>query len=103
MPNDFERLRAEVVTASRPVSVSGLTSISAKAYTLARLRRETARRFVVVTDTNRELDEWTSDLEFHRSQTSDPEFEIVSLPSFQTDPYSGVSPHAETQERRALA
>src|SRR6185369_3817605 len=32
-----------------------------------------------------------------------PQSAIVSLPSFETDVYSGTSPHAETQERRALA
>jgi transcription-repair coupling factor (superfamily II helicase) len=31
------------------------------------------------------------------------EASILSLPSFETDIYSGSSPHAETMERRALA
>ena len=40
---------------------------------------------------------------FSKRQISDRNAQIIALPSFETDPYSGVSPHAETQERRALA
>ncbi|MCC7309274.1 MAG: transcription-repair coupling factor, partial [Acidobacteria bacterium] len=43
------------------------------------------------------------DLEFFQGYFGEQEPSVISIPSFETDPYSGVSPHAETQERRALS
>ncbi|HSU25663.1 MAG TPA: transcription-repair coupling factor, partial [Pyrinomonadaceae bacterium] len=97
------------------VSLSGLTSTAAKAFVLARLQERTGRTFVVVTDTNKDLDTFSCDLEFwtdtiSRAETPEtgylefrnPHSTILTLPSFETEVYSGVSPHAETQERRAM-
>lgn len=97
----FDELKREVAGGSRIVSVSGSTSVSAKAYAIARLAVETGRRFAVITDNNADIDLWTKDLSFWR-QYLGTDFSINALPSFETDPYSGVSPHAETLERRAL-
>src|SRR5437899_1208879 len=116
---EFERLRDEVMRAEkRVVSLSGLTSVAAKAFFLSRLQAETGKSLVIVTDSNQEMEMWTSDLEFFRSRISNFESEIsnlkskfeisnlrskiLALPSFETEVYSGISPHAETQERRAL-
>ncbi len=110
MADEFDKLRREIDKGSRVISLSGMTSVSAKAFVLTKLQAETGKLFTVVTESNSELEAWESDLEFFQSQISDPRSEIsdlrssiVTLPSFETDPYSGVSPHAETQERRALA
>jgi transcription-repair coupling factor (superfamily II helicase) len=93
-------------------TLSGLTSISAKAYVLATLIRMTGRRFAVITPSNDELDTWESDLSFWLGQlvgqhdghgTGLQTYEVIAIPGFETDPYSGVSPHAQTLERRALA
>ncbi len=109
---EIERLTAEIKRGSRVVSVGGLTSISSKAYVLAEIQAATGKHFVVVTQTNEELEAWECDLDFwlstRRAETSksairNPQSQIVALPSFDTDVYSGISPHAETQERRALA
>jgi len=97
MVSEFDNLVAEVRGGSRVVSVSGLTSISAKASILARTQNETQKRLAIVTESNADLDAWCCDLNFFAER------EIISIPSFETDPYSGVSPHAETQEQRALA
>ena len=78
------------------ISLSGLTSTSAKAYVLSRLQSETQRKFVIVADTNSDLESWNGDLTYFSDS------QVISLPSFATDPYSGASPHAETQEERAL-
>jgi len=102
MPQEFERLKAEVERGARTISLDGLTSVSAKAFVLARVRAETGKRLAVVTESNHELDPWESDLGFFSSETPDLRSEIIVLPSFEADPYSGVSPHAKTQERRAL-
>ena len=110
MANEFDELVGAVNKGTRLISLSGLTSIAAKAQVLTRLRAETGKRFAVVADTNYDIDLWADDLEFWGQDAADPESAlrdpqsaIVSLPSFDTDPYSGISPHAETQERRALA
>ena len=104
MADAFEQLRREVLGGSRIVSLSGLTSTSAKAYVLARLYAATGKKFVVVTDTNTEIETWTGDLGFFLNAGPEtPNSKLVPLPSFTTDPYSGASPHAETQEERALA
>jgi transcription-repair coupling factor (superfamily II helicase) len=95
---EIESLIVEIGRGSRVISVGGLTSVASKAYVLARVQAETGKRFAIVTQTNEELETWSCDLEFWSGQPS----QISTLPSFDTDPYSGISPHAETQERRAL-
>ena len=103
MVDVFDKLLAEIKGGTRVVSLSGMTSVSSKAFVLSKLRAETGKTFAVVTESNTSLEEWNSDLNFFSSETSDLRSQIIVLPSFEADPYSGVSPHAETQERRALA
>lgn len=115
----FERLSAEIRRGARVVSLAGLTSVSAKAFVLSRLQAATGKTFAVVADSNKDLETWECDLEFfqneggrrkaeggsenEQSQIPNPKSQIVSLPSSDADPYAGISPHAETLERRALA
>ncbi len=102
MADVFDKLKYEISGGSRVVSLSGLTSVAAKAYLLTKLQNETGKTFAVITETNTDLETWECDLDFFQSQISDIKSQIVTLPSFEADPYSGVSPHAETQEQRAL-
>jgi transcription-repair coupling factor (superfamily II helicase) len=110
---ELKRLRDEIRRGARLVSLGGLTSISAKAFVLSELQRETGKTFAVVTETNKELETWECDLEFwsRESRVESREKDstlsthgsrLLTLPSFETDVYSGISPHAETQEQRAL-
>lgn len=103
MGTEFDNLKREIEGGSRIVSLSGLTSIAAKAYVLARLMVRTNKSFAIITESNQDIDVWATDLDFFFSKTKDPKPKTLSLPSFETDPYSGISSHAETQERRALA
>jgi transcription-repair coupling factor (superfamily II helicase) len=103
MESVFEQLKREVARGERVVNVSGLTSISAKAYVVSRLVAETGKRFALVADTNTELELWANDIAFFLDQNAAGEAAMTTLPSFETAPYSGASPHAETQEKRALA
>ncbi|MGI8555248.1 MAG: transcription-repair coupling factor [Pyrinomonadaceae bacterium] len=102
---ELARLRDEITRGTRIISLSGLTSIAAKAFILSELRTETKKTFVIVADTNKELGSWECDLNFFgdadKNISKSPR--LLTLPSFETDVYSGVSPHAETQEKRALA
>ncbi len=100
--NAVGELAAEVKSGRRVIALSGLTSTVSKAYALEQLRAATGRRFVIITDSNTSADSWQDDLAFFGG-FSDSAPTIVELPSFETDVYSGVSPHAETLERRALA
>ncbi len=116
--NELKRLLGEIKRETRVISLGGLTSISAKAFVLAELQRAAAKTFVVVADTNKDLDCWECDLRFFNDQGGTQNDEkndsktsshgvsrssFLVLPSFETDVYSGVSPHAETLEKRALA
>ncbi len=88
----------EAAAGNRTVSISGLTSIAAKAFVLAKLREKLDRPLVILAESNSDLETFCSDIRFHS-----PGSAIVALPSFETDIYSGSSPHAETQEIRAMA
>src|SRR5258706_18600 len=103
MADELDKLKGEIAKGTRVISLSGLTSVAAKACLLTRLQAETGKAFAVVTESNTELESWQADLEFFQSKIQNLKSKIVTLPSFETDPYSGVTPHAETQERRALA
>jgi transcription-repair coupling factor (superfamily II helicase) len=116
---EIARLRDEIRRGARIISIGGLTSVSAKAYVLSRLQNETQKTFVVIADSNKEIETWNCDLEFWKNSVQSSKFKVQSedknspltthhspllmLPSFESDVYSGISPHAETQEERALA
>lgn len=100
---DFSNLSREIKCGTQVISLSGLTSISAKAYILQQLQIETKKTFVIITDSNRELETWENDLVFFQSQINNQQSTIEVIPSFEVDIYSAISPHAETLERRALA
>ena len=103
MATELEKLVVEIRSGRRVISLSGLTSTAAKAYLLSQLQTETGKHFAVVTDSNSDAEAWAADLDFClQSAIRIPHSAIISLPSFETDIYSGVSPHAETLERRAL-
>lgn len=104
----FARLRDAIKSGTRVVSLSGLTSTASKAFVLSKARAEINKTLVIVTETNKDLEKWECDLDFWSAQAKKSEnggdnSSVLTLPSFETDVYSGVSPHAETQEKRALA
>jgi len=61
---EIARLTEEIKRGTRIVSLSGLTSIAAKAFVLSELKRETDVTFIVVTDSNKDSETWECDLEF---------------------------------------
>ncbi len=115
---EIARLRDEIKRGTQIVSLSGLTSIAAKAFILSELRTEAQKSFVIVTDSNKDSETWECDLDFWRnsvqslkskvqsqpkqSKIQNPKSKIETLPSFESDIYANVSPHAETLEKRAL-
>jgi transcription-repair coupling factor (superfamily II helicase) len=102
---EFKRVVEEINRGARIVSVSGLVAGSARALTLAALQRDTRKRFAVITQSNRDLEPWEGDLRFWYcalAGKNNCENEVLVLPSSETDPYAGSSPHPDTLERRAL-
>jgi transcription-repair coupling factor (superfamily II helicase) len=97
---------ARELSAGRPsVVVSGLAG-SARALMLAALEKMTGRRMVYVARSNREVEEFQSDVEFFYcalNGKSSCETTVLAIPATETDPYNGTSPHAEVLEQRALA
>jgi transcription-repair coupling factor (superfamily II helicase) len=102
---EFRRAVDEIKRGAPVVSISGLVAGSARALALAALQRETGKLFAVVAQSNRDLEPWESDLRFWYCALAGKtscENELLTLPSSESDPYAGSSPHPETLERRAL-
>ncbi|MGH9933340.1 MAG: transcription-repair coupling factor, partial [Pyrinomonadaceae bacterium] len=102
---EFKRVFEEINRGARVVSISGLVAGSARALALAALQRETGKLFAIVTPANRDLEPWEGDLRFWYCALAGKkncENEVLILPSSESDPYAGSSPHPETLERRAL-
>ncbi len=103
---EYQRLLAELRRGARVISISGLVAGSARALALAALQREIKKTFAVVTQATGDLETWERDLRFWYCALSGKEScdaEVLLLPASETDPYAGISPHAQTLEKRALA
>jgi transcription-repair coupling factor (superfamily II helicase) len=118
---EYQQLLHELRSNARIISISGLVAGSARALAVAALQRETGKTFAVVSQTTRDLEPWESDLRFwhgalnHKEaqktqeaqagqETQETrEADVLVLPASETDPYAGISPHAQTLEKRALA
>jgi transcription-repair coupling factor (superfamily II helicase) len=102
----FKKLAAEIERGTRVISVSGLVAGSARALAVAALQRQSGKLFAIVTQSNRDLEPLERDLRFWYcalAGKTDCNNEVLLLPSSESDPYAGSSPHAETLEQRALA
>ncbi|MCB1022816.1 MAG: hypothetical protein KDB79_00400, partial [Acidobacteria bacterium] len=106
--SEISRLRQTIAAGTPVISLSGLTSTAAKAFVISELRQDCKKTFVIVADLNTDVENWESDLNFFQISQDEygsetPKTNILTLPGFDADVYSGVSPHAETQEKRAIA
>jgi len=103
---EFKQILSEVQRGTRVISMSGLVAGSARALAVAGLQRETGKTFAVVMQSTRDLEPWERDLKFWYCALAGKETcesEVLVLPASESDPYAGVSPHAQTLEQRALA
>jgi transcription-repair coupling factor (superfamily II helicase) len=102
---EYARLVAELRGGARVISLGGMAAEPARALVLAALQREVGKCFAVVTQANRDLEAWERDVRFWycalRGASACDET-VLTLPSSESDPYAGASPHAETLEQRAL-
>jgi transcription-repair coupling factor (superfamily II helicase) len=102
---EYRRLVAELRGGGRVVSLSGLAAAPARALVLAALQRDVGKPFAVVTQANRDLEALERDVRFWYCAlrgVADCDETVLTLPSSESDPYAGASPHAETLEQRAL-
>ncbi len=64
---EIARLQDEIKRGTHIVSLSGLTSIAAKAFVLSELKQTTEKTFIIVTDSNEDSDVWDCDLDCFQS------------------------------------
>ncbi|HKV40635.1 MAG TPA: hypothetical protein VJX67_15590, partial [Blastocatellia bacterium] len=95
-------------SSGRVVIVAGMAG-SARALLVAALERRTGRPVIFVTGSAREAEELQPGVEFFHAalgpglaRSSSSHGGVVALPSSESDPYDGTSPHAEVLEQRAL-
>jgi len=104
--SEYQQLVKEVREGAPLISISGLVAGAARALAVAALQRETGKTFAVVAQSTRDLEPWENDLRFWYCALAGKENcddEVLVLPASESDPYAGVSPHAQTLEKRALA
>ncbi|MEK6409861.1 MAG: transcription-repair coupling factor [Acidobacteriota bacterium] len=85
--------------------MSGLAG-SARALVLTALEKKLGRRVVFVARSNREVEEFHSDVSFFYcalNGVNTSESSVLTIPAVEADPYDGTSPHLEVLEQRALA
>ncbi|HEY6803485.1 MAG TPA: transcription-repair coupling factor [Pyrinomonadaceae bacterium] len=103
---EYQDLLAQLQRNAQIISISGLVSGAARALALASLQRDSGKRFAIVTQSSRDLEPWENDLRFWYctfSGQTNCDNEVLVVPASESDPYAGVSPHAQTLERRALS
>jgi transcription-repair coupling factor (superfamily II helicase) len=101
---EYQKLLAALRSNARIISISGLVAGAARALAVAALQRESGKMFAVVAQSTRDLEPWERDLRFWCSALSGKDdSDLLVLPASEIDPYAGVSPHAQTLERRAPA
>ncbi len=108
----FRRLVKDLQANRGTLAVSGLSG-SAKALLIAALNKELSRPVVTIVRTNKELEDLERNLKyFHQILRSAPEDShhqviktdaVLTLPAAEVDPYQGLSPHAEVEQKRAFA
>jgi transcription-repair coupling factor (superfamily II helicase) len=88
------------------ISINGLVSGASRALAIAALQRDSGKRFAIVTQSTRDLEPWENDLRFWYCALTGQDNcdnEVLVVPASESDPYAGVSPHAQTLELRALS
>jgi transcription-repair coupling factor (superfamily II helicase) len=103
---EYQQLLNQLRKNERLISISGLVAGSARALAVAALQRESGKTFAIVTQSTRDLEPWEGDLRFWYCALAGKEScdkEVLVIPASESDPYVGVSPHAQTLEKRALS
>src|SRR3954454_18520143 len=98
---DLRRISAEILRGNSNVLVSGLSG-SARALFIAGLWQTFRRPLVVVTSQDSAVAAFAADIAYFHGQINAAAAErVCAFPAWETDPYAGLSPHAEILQTRA--
>ncbi|MBI2149768.1 MAG: transcription-repair coupling factor, partial [Acidobacteria bacterium] len=98
---DFRRIAADALRGDTDVIVSGLAG-SARALFVAGLWQSLRRPLIVVTPQDRAVDAFATDIAyFHGELNANGSIRVCPFPAWETDPYAGLTPHADIQQSRA--
>src|SRR5678816_106576 len=100
---DFRRIASDALRGDTEAVVSGLAG-SARALFLAGLAQALRRPLIVVTPQDRAVETLATDINyFHSELNTNGANRVAAFPAWETDPYAGLSPHADIQQARATA
>jgi transcription-repair coupling factor (superfamily II helicase) len=100
---DFRRIASDAVRGDAEVVVSGLSG-STRALFVAGLAQALRRPLIVVTPQDRAVEPLATDINyFHAEINTNGASRVCSFPAWETDPYAGLTPHADIQQARATA
>ena len=100
---DFRRIASETLRGESDVVVSGLSG-SSRALFIAGLWNSLRRPVIVVTPQDRSVEMLATDIRyFHGELNSNGGNRVCPFPAWETDPYAGLTPHADIQQARATA
>jgi len=98
---DFRRIAADALRGDPDVVVSGLSGTS-RALFIAGLAQTLRRPLIVVTPQDRAVDALATDINyFHSELNTNGANRVSPFPAWETDPYAGLTPHADIQQTRA--
>jgi transcription-repair coupling factor (superfamily II helicase) len=98
---DFRRVAADALRGESNVVVSGLAG-SARALFIAGLAQALHRPLIVVTPQDRAVESLATDIDyFHSELNTNGVNRVSAFPAWESDPYAGLSPHADIQQARA--
>src|SRR6267142_1926102 len=98
---DFRRIASDTLRGDSNVVISGLSG-SARALFLAGLWQSLRRPLIVVTPQDRGVETLAADIAyFHGELNARGYNRVCPFPAWETDPYAGLTPHADIQQARA--
>lgn len=98
---NVRRIAAETLKRERRVVVSGLSG-SSRALLIAVLWQVLKRPIILLAASDAATENLRVDVGYFHGELNDrPAEAVCSFPALETDPYSGLTPHADTQQARA--
>src|SRR5262245_26628724 len=98
---DFRRIASDALRGDSDVVVAGLSG-SARALFIAGMAQALRRPLIVVTPQDRAVEAFASDINyFHQELNTNGAARVAAFPAWETDPYAGLTPHADIQQARA--
>jgi transcription-repair coupling factor (superfamily II helicase) len=98
---DFRRIASDALRGDTDVVVSGLSGC-ARALFVAGLAQAVRRPVIVVAPQDRAVEALATDINyFHAELNTSGASRVSPFPAWETDPYAGLTPHADIQQARA--